>query len=93
VNSFPCPGCLKPLPQDWQALPGDYFVCKACGQFITINNEFAAVPANPDEVTSVSSLRLKVLLKWQIQRLEKICGRVPVESQSKLTTNEERKVT
>jgi len=65
-----CPNCYKPILEAWPSLPGDYLVCRACGEFLTVNNNFAVEVAGPEQVIGATPLRLKVLLKQRCQVLK-----------------------
>lgn len=68
-----CPACLKPMPCEQQ--PGDFLLCQRCGEFLYINDEFALVIAQPDELEGVTKTRLAVLLKARCAVLkQKISG-------------------
>ena len=65
-----CPNCLKPIQEEWPSLPGDYFVCPGCGEFLTVNDNFALSIAGPEQVIGATPLRLKVLLKRRVAVLK-----------------------
>lgn len=70
-----CPKCLRPLEKFTPFRPGDLEVCQGCATALVVSEEFAMVPACPEDLLSVGETRFITVIQDQMRVLARLANR------------------
>jgi len=70
-----CPKCLGSIPEFVPFRPGDLTVCQSCATALVLSEEFAMVPACPEDLLSVGETRFITVIQDQMRVLARLANR------------------
>lgn len=70
-----CPKCLRPIEEFRPLLPGHVTVCQGCASALVLSDDFAMVPACPEDVLSLGETRMTVVIQDQMRVLARLANR------------------